>query len=138
MMDYPSFNILFYEMTLACFDRFDDEVLIKSYRIKEEKVLQKNNIIPLILVKIQEILKLKLSDTNLTIDKAYNFLKNSVSRININNSLNFVDLFMANSIEKNDENNSNNISHFSFDYYILKKNESKRIKISILFIESLI
>lgn len=112
-------------MTLASFDRFDEEIVVKSYRIKEEKVLQKNNIIPLILVKIQEILKLKFSDVNLSIQKAYNLLKNSVVKMNIQNSLNFVDLFMANSVEKFDEKNNNNISHFSFDYFILKKSESK-------------
>lgn len=115
-------------MTLACFDKFENETVIKSYRIKEEKVLQKNNIIPLILVKIQEILKLKFNDQNLTITKAYNLLKNSVIKMNIQNSLNFVDLFMANSVEKFDEkNNFYNISHFSFDYFILKKNESKNL-----------
>ena len=113
-------------MTLACFDKFENETVIKSYRIKDEKVLQKNNLIPLILIKIQEILKLKFSDPNLTIQNCHKFLKNSVIKMNISNSLNFVDLFMANSVEKFDEkNNNNNISHFSFDYFILKKSESK-------------
>jgi hypothetical protein len=115
-------------MTLACFDKFEEETVIKSYRLKDEKVLQKNNLIPLILIKIQEILKLKFSDKNLTILNAYNFLKNSVIKMNISNSLNFVDLFMSNSVIKLDEeNNNNNISHFSFDYFILKKSESKKI-----------
>ena len=73
-----------------------------------------------------EILKLKFSDPNLTIQNCHKFLKNSVIKMNISNSLNFVDLFMANSVEKFDEkNNNNNISHFSFDYFILKKSESK-------------
>jgi len=125
-LDYSSFNNLFAEMTLACFDKFENETVIKSYRIKDEKVLQKNNLIPLILIKIQEILKLKFSDPNLTIQNCHKFLKNSVIKMNISNSLNFVDLFMANSVEKFDEkNNNNNISHFSFDYFILKKSESK-------------
>lgn len=120
-------------MTLACFDKFENETVIKSYRIKEEKVLQKNNIIPLILIKIQEILKLKFSDPNLSIQKAHNLLKNSVLKMNIENYLNFVDLFMVNTFEKCDEKYNSDRSHFSFDYFILKKNESK----NFIFIFSL-
>lgn len=108
-------------MRLDSFDKFEEEIIIKSYRIKDEKVLQKHNIIPFILLKIQDILRSKFSDKDLNIEKAYNLLKNSIIKMNFQKSLNFVDLFMVNSLDKSKDN----ITNFSFDYYILKRNDSK-------------
>lgn len=89
-----------------------------------------------------------MEDPNSKIDVVYNQFKNAVIKMNLKNNLSFIDLFMSNSIDKinknigenilskedlkeiklNKENKSlNNISHLAFDYYILKKNESKKL-----------
>lgn len=79
------------------------------------------------------------------IELIYNHFKNAVMKMNLKNNLSFIDLFMNNSIErisinKNESKkieskedlsvdvnkNVNNISHLAFDYYILKKGESKK------------
>lgn len=117
-------------------------MIVRSYKLKDEKYLSKNNLIPIVILKIQEIFKLKMTDPNSTIDVIYNHFKNAVVKMNLKNNLTFIDLFMNNSIEKisgdsknidSKDNKSsgdplkniNNISHLAFDYYILKKGDSK-------------
>lgn len=93
-------------------------------------------------LKIQEILKIKMEDPNSKIDLIHNHFKNAVIKMHIKNNLLFIDLFMNNSIENVnseikksetkdhesivDKNKAtNNILHLAFDYYILKKSDSK-------------
>ncbi len=120
------------------FEKLDNEVIIKSYRLKDERYLSKNNLIPTVILKIQEIFKIKVEKANSKIEVIYNHYKNAVIKMNLKNNLSFIDLFMNNTIEKasleakineNEEKliervinkNVNNISHLAFDYYILKK-----------------
>jgi len=141
-MDYSSFSCLFSEISHSNFDKNENEILIKSYKLKDERYLSKNNLIPSIILKIQEILKLKVENPNSNIQLIHNHFKNAVIKMNLKNNLTFIDLFMNNSIERignvvveskkvestedlcpDINKNINNISHLAFDYYILKKSE---------------
>lgn len=124
-------------MAHANFEKLDKEVIIKSYRLKDERYLSKNNLIPTVILKIQEIFKIKVEKAESKIDLIYNHFKYAVIKMNLKNNLSFIDLFMNNTIERanletkipllNEEKlteldkNINNISHLAFDYYILKK-----------------
>jgi hypothetical protein len=129
-------------MSHTNFDKIDKEIIIKSYRLKNERYLSKNNLIPTVILKIQEIFKIKVEKADSKIDVIYNHFKNAVIKMNLKNNLAFIDLFMNNTIdrisnsvskkpeidEKSTEvdKNVNNISHLVFDYYILKK--GKKLK----------
>jgi len=124
-------------MSHTNFDKIDKEIIVKSYQLKYERYLSKNNLIPTVILKIQEIFKIKVEKADSKIDVIYNHFKNAVIKMNLKNNLAFIDLFMNNTIERISnsvskkpeidekstevDKNKNNISHLAFDYYILKK-----------------
>lgn len=132
---------MFAEITHSNFEKLDNEIIIKSYRLKDERYLSKNNLIPTIILKIQEIFKIKVEKADAKIDVIYNHFRNAVIKMNLRKNLSFIDLFMNNTIERKNnsdikrqeikdkatelDRNVNNISHLAFDYYIIKKGISE-------------
>ena len=78
--------------------------------------------------RIQEILKNKFSDKNLSIEKAYNYLKNSINTLKYHDSCKFLDFFMVNSVgDLNENNQKEKFLKYNFDYYLIKKNSIKSL-----------
>jgi hypothetical protein len=99
------------------FHQFDNEIAVTSYKTIDDSHLSKNGFITEILINIQKIIKHKIKDDNLSIDKAAEVLKDWLLKTNIRDSFRFIDLWSIHCDAKNE--------NFEIEFFTLKKVQSK-------------
>jgi hypothetical protein len=116
VIDDSSFDRLFSQLDDMQYKSFDGEKKINHYRFVDIQHLSKNGNISNLLLRVQEILRFKYSNTELSFDELV--LKNNdiIYKLQIENEMNNIDFYMLQAM---------NDYKWMVEYYGLKKLESK-------------
>lgn len=116
-MDETSFKMVFEEITKddIIIDS-ENEILIKNYKFVTEKYLRTSEFIPDLLLKLQNIIKIRVADETIKFEKFCRKSRNTVFKVQVENELKQFDFWMINY-----ENNFK----WKIDYYSLQRVESK-------------
>ena len=110
-LDESSYKLVFLEITSKKL-LTNNEIMIPSYKLVNDKHMGKNGFIQYVILKIQNIVKDKLNDPNATFEGVIKLLKDTNMKITVSNELNFFNLWI---IVNEDLNN------FSLEFYSLNK-----------------
>jgi hypothetical protein len=116
VIDQNSFNLLFGPFEEGGFTTFEGERKVQHYNFVNMKQLNKNGLIPYILIRVQEILKYKYNNQDLKFEEIASNFKDLVFKMSIENELNGLDFYIFQYVGG---------LKWTVEYYALKKLESK-------------
>jgi hypothetical protein len=93
-LDESSFKTAFRELYNT--KQLDNEISVRNYTLSDAKHLNKNGFVPYIMIKLQEIFRIRFNEQGITFDALVDILQNCQVKLRIENELSLFSLWLLN------------------------------------------